>query len=76
MAGLEIGWGNEKATNMNETTHGVMPTPADSLHAELLPHCQRLAKVVNAELTRLYTTVGQQLRDEVLSDARAKPATR
>ena len=47
-----------KAPNMNKTTHGVVPNPADSLHAELCSlnasSRQRLAGAVNAELTRLY----------------------
>lgn len=57
----------------------VVPTPADgahtALHAELraliASSRQRLAGAVNAELTRLYWTVGQRLRTEVLGDARA-----
>lgn len=50
-------------------------TPVDSLHAELraliASSRQRLAGAVNAELTRLYWTVGQRLRTEVLGDVRA-----
>ena len=42
---------------MNETTRGVVPIPAESLHAELrsliASSRQRLAGAVNAELTRL-----------------------
>ena len=64
---------------MNETTHGVVPNPADSLHAELrsliASSRQRLAGAVNAELTRLYWTLGQRLRTEVLGDARASYGT-
>lgn len=51
------------------------PTPADSLHAELraliASSRQRLATAVNAELTRLYWTVGQRLNAEVLGGERA-----
>ena len=62
---------------MKETTHNVVPAPADSLHAELraliASSRQRLAGAVNAELTRLYWNVGQRLRTEVLDGAdRAK----
>ena len=61
---------------MNETTHNVVPAPADTLHAELraliASSRQRLAGAVNAELTRLYWSVGQRLRSEVLGDARAE----
>ena len=50
-------------------------TPADSLHAELraliASSRQRLATAVNAELTRLYWTVGQRLNAEVLGGERA-----
>jgi predicted nuclease of restriction endonuclease-like (RecB) superfamily len=51
--------------------------PADKLHAELrtliASSRQRLAGAVNAELTRLYWSVGQRLRSEVLGGAdRAK----
>ncbi len=60
---------------MNETTHPLVPAPADSLHAELraliASSRQRLAGAVNAELTRLYWAVGQRLRTEVLGDGRA-----
>jgi predicted nuclease of restriction endonuclease-like (RecB) superfamily len=57
----------------------VVPMSADglqtALHAELraliASSRQRLAGAVNAELTRLYWTVGQRLRTEVLGDARA-----
>jgi len=51
------------------------PTPADSLHAELraliASSRQRLATAVNAELTRLYWSVGQRLNAEVLGGERA-----
>lgn len=62
---------------MNETTHKVVPAPLDTLHAELrsliASSRQRLAGAVNAELTRLYWSVGQRLRTEVLGGAdRAK----
>jgi predicted nuclease of restriction endonuclease-like (RecB) superfamily len=58
-------------------TPGASPTPADKLHAELrtliASSRQRLAGAVNAELTRLYWSVGQRLRSEVLGGAdRAK----
>ena len=58
MGGLEIGWKHDQEDNMNETTHNVVPAPADTLHAELrsliASSRQRLAGAVNAELTRLY----------------------
>ncbi len=62
---------------MSETTHHPVPAPADSLHAELrtliASSRQRLAGAVNAELTRLYWSVGERLRTEVLGGAdRAK----
>ena len=51
---------------MNETTHNVVPAPFDTLHAELrsliASSRQRLAGAVNAELTRLYGSVGARLR--------------
>ena len=57
----------------------VVPLPADSaaLHAELrlliASSRQRLAGAVNAELTRLYWSMGERLRTEVLGGAdRAK----
>ena len=56
----------------------VLPTPAaGTLHAELraliASSRQRLAGAVNAELTRLYWSVGERLRTEVLGGAdRAK----
>lgn len=60
---------------MNETTHNLVPAPADTLHAELrgliASSRQRLAGAVNAELTRLYWNVGQRLRTEVLGEGRA-----
>lgn len=53
----------------------LMPQPADRLHAELRALIastrQRLAGAVNAELTRLYWTVGQRLANEVLGGERA-----
>ena len=62
---------------MIDTTHKLVPAPADSLHDELraliASSRQRLAGAVNAELTRLYWNVGQRLRTEVLRGAdRAK----
>ena len=62
-----------------EPMNQVVPVPADgvhtALHAELraliASSRQRLAGAVNAELTRLYWTMGQRLRTEVLGDARA-----
>lgn len=54
-------------------TPGAASTPADTLHAELralmASSRQRLAGAVNAELTRLYWSVGQRLRTEVLGGA-------
>ena len=51
---------------MNETTHDMVPAPFDTLHAELrsliASSRQRLAGAVNAELTRLYWSVGGRLR--------------
>jgi predicted nuclease of restriction endonuclease-like (RecB) superfamily len=57
----------------------VVPAPADGVHTALRAELraliassrQRLAGAVNAELTRLYWTLGQRLRTEVLGDARA-----
>ena len=64
---------------MNDITPSAAPTPADNLHAELrsliASSRQRLAGAVNSELTRLYWTVGQRLRTEVLGDARASYGT-
>ena len=62
---------------MNDITPGAAPTPADNLHAELrsliASSRQRLAGAVNAELTRLYWSVGKRLHTEVLGGAdRAK----
>ena len=62
---------------MNDITPGAAPTPADNLHAELRSLIansrQRLAGAVNAELTRLYWSVGKRLHTEVLGGAdRAK----
>lgn len=58
-------------------TPGAWPTPSHKLHAELrtliASSRQRVAGAVNAELTRLYWSVGQRLRTEVLGGAdRAK----
>jgi len=64
---------------MNDITPGAAPTPAETLHAELRPLIgssrQRLAGAVNAELTRLYWSVGKRLHTEVLGDARASYGT-
>ena len=62
---------------MNDITPGAAPTPTDNLHAELrsliASSRQRLAGAVNAELTRLYWSVGKRLHTEVLGGAdRAK----
>jgi len=62
---------------MTEMQRGVARKPADSLHAELriliASSRQRLAGAVNAELTRLYWSVGKRLHAEVLGGAdRAK----
>ena len=62
---------------MNDIAPGAAPTPADNLHAELrrliASSRQRLAGAVNAELTRLYWSVGKRLHTEVLGGAdRAK----
>ena len=58
---------------------GVVQLPADNLHAELraliTSSRQRLAGAVNAELTRLYWSVSQRLRTEVLGDGRANYGT-
>lgn len=59
----------------------VPATPSDNLHAELraliATSRQRLAGAVNAELTRLYWTVGERLRIEVLGGSdRASYGTR
>jgi|GEM_PF-628910 len=55
---------------MTEMQRGVELKPADSLHAELriliASSRQRLAGAVNAELTRLYWSVGKRLHTEVL----------
>ncbi len=57
------------------TGHWIDDTSADRLHAELraliASSRQRLAGAVNAELTRLYWTVGQRLNAEVLAGERA-----
>jgi len=54
----------------------VMPLPADNLYTELrtliASSRQRLAGAVNAELTRLYWSVGQRLATEVLGGERAQ----
>jgi predicted nuclease of restriction endonuclease-like (RecB) superfamily len=53
----------------------LVPQPADRLHSELraliASSRQRLASAVNAELTRLYWSVGQRLASEVLGGERA-----
>jgi hypothetical protein len=58
---------------MTEMQLGVAPNPANSLHAELrnliATSRQRLAGAVNAELTRLYWSVGKRLHAEVLGGA-------
>lgn len=60
---------------MNTVTTSVAGVPPDNLHAELraliAASRQRLAGAVNAELTRLYWTVGQRLASEVLGGERA-----
>jgi len=60
---------------MNTVTTSVDGAPPDNLHAELraliTASRQRLAGAVNAELTRLYWTVGQRLASEVLGGERA-----
>jgi hypothetical protein len=82
------GWGVWKAAGHADHTRKTavpherhntppQPAPADSLHAELrtliASSRQRLAGAVNAELTRLYWSVGERLRTEVLGGAdRAK----
>jgi predicted nuclease of restriction endonuclease-like (RecB) superfamily len=64
---------------MTEMQRGVAPNPADSLHAELriliASSRQRLAGMVNAELTRLHWSVGKRLHAEVLGDRRASDGT-
>lgn len=61
---------------MSELTTSGAGTPPDHLHAELraliAASRQRLAGAVNAELTRLYWTLGQRLASEVLGGARAQ----
>jgi predicted nuclease of restriction endonuclease-like (RecB) superfamily len=64
-------------TSFDGITPGASPTPADKLHAELrtliASSRQRLAGAVNAELSRLYWSVGNRLHTEVLGGAdRAK----
>lgn len=62
---------------LDTALHGITPgashTPTDKLHAELrtliASSRQRLAGAVNAELTRLYWSVGQRLRTELLGGA-------
>ena len=60
---------------MNGLTTSGTGTPPESLHTELraliATSRQRLASAVNAELTRLYWTVGQRLASEVLGGERA-----
>lgn len=64
---------------MNDITPGAAPTLADNLHSELrsliASSRQRLAGAVNAELTRLYWSVGKRLHAEVLGDGRASYGT-
>jgi predicted nuclease of restriction endonuclease-like (RecB) superfamily len=61
------------ATNRATTTTTATATANDDLHAELRALIansrQRLAVAVNTELTRLYWTVGERLRTEVLAGA-------
>lgn len=62
---------------MTDLTPGAASAPSDNLHAELraliASSRQRLASAVNAELTRLYWSVGKRLHTEVLGGAdRAK----
>ena len=62
---------------MTDITPGAAPASSDNLHAELraliASSRQRLASAVNAELTRLYWSVGKRLHTEVLGGAdRAK----
>ncbi len=75
MGDLAVSWEHDQEDNMSETTHNLVPAPADSLHAELrsliASSRQRLAGGVNAELTRLYWNVGHRLRTEVLGEGRA-----
>src|SRR4051794_13393580 len=65
---------------MNEVTAPRASATPDSLHAELraliVSSRQRLAAAVNAELTRLYWTVGQRLSIEVLDGERASYGAR
>lgn len=65
---------------MNTLTTSMASTSPDNLHAELRALIsasrQRLAGAVNAELTRLYWTVGQRLASEVLGGERAGYGTR
>lgn len=60
---------------MNTVTTSEASTPPDNLHADLraliTASRQRLAVAVNAELTRLYWTVGQRLASQVLGGERA-----
>jgi hypothetical protein len=55
---------------MNYITQAASQTVADTLHTELRAPIansrQGLVGAVNAELTRLYWSVGQRLRTEVL----------
>ena len=62
---------------MNPLVSAAADSPPTTLHAELrtliATSRQRLAGAVNAELTRLYWSVGERLRTEVLGGAdRAK----
>ena len=61
---------------MNPLVSAAADSPPTTLHAELrtliATSRQRLAGAVNAELTRLYWTVGQRLATEVLDGERAQ----
>lgn len=65
---------------MSTVTTSVAGAPPDKLHAELraliTASRQRLAVAVNAELTRLYWTVGRRLASEVLGGERASYGAR
>ena len=58
---------------MNPLVSAAADSPPTTLHAELRTLIansrQRLAGAVNAELTRLYWSVGERLRTEVLGGA-------
>jgi UvrD-like helicase C-terminal domain len=65
MGRLGIGLEHDQENNMNETTYNVVPASFDTLHAELrsliASSRQCLAGAVNAQLTRLYWSVGARL---------------